>query len=902
MLGFAVRLARGVPAAVVLTALLAGLPWALTHFVGWPLPDHPPSPAEIQRVLLSPMTTTFLLNVLACLAWPTWVFFTLDVVRSAIRIARDTRLPNLTAAGPVHRTAAVLVGAVLISVLGQRIHSSAPSTPTGSAAVATAAIPALLNTSDYPTIHHGPHRTAQTAADTQPTYAKTAVVLPRDPETGVHDSLWRIAQRILGDGTRWPEIYELNKGKPQPDGGTLTRPDLIYPGEELTLPDDATPPTAPPVPPPPTPPRATTPPPSSQVVPRPPTTSAPPDTAARGEPGFGGTEFFVGLGLVAAVSTALVVARHHNRRRYRPGSGDRGDLPIAPVVYRLRLAHLPADHECPEPDADSDQLEPRTRLVPTPPVVLGHDDSTFDGREPVLPVGVRDGREIALDLAAVHGLGLLGAGATDATRALLVTILTAADGDATVVLPAQHLTTLLGRRAAQAPRPANLHVTTDLDTALDMLESETLVRIGQAPAAGRQRKPLVLVTATPTGNSRRLQAVLDNGSAVGVAGLLLGQWNSGVTAYVRDDGVISATNPGPGEPLRGTRVYHLGDDHTADLLTLLHSAEPATAGQAQEPTAEHTVNEPTGDTHPEPTTHDQAGRQSDHPHRLEILESTTRQPTPHIDQAVPTTAVPERETAPAPLRITTLGPPQVWWRPDPADPEREVTAAFQPRLRELLLFLALHPHGTTREALTAALWPTSPPERTTNAMNTSLTRLRHAFTTATKGTLTGTAVVVAGEGRYHLAPDLVQVDYWHFATAVHARRTATTDHQRIEAYRRIVDTYCGPLADGMNTEWIETAREATRRDAIDAVAALARALVTHDPQQTLDLLETARAFDPHNELIYRDIMRLQERLGHLDAVPRTLTLLTTRLAELDDRPTPQTVGLAERLCRRHDPP
>jgi hypothetical protein len=76
----------------------------------------------------------------------------------------------------------------------------------------------------------------------------------------------------------------------------------------------------------------------------------------------------------------------------------------------------------------------------------------------------------------------------------------------------------------------------------------------------------------------------------------------------------------------------------------------------------------------------------------------------------------------------------------------------------------------------------------------------------------------------------------------------------------------GCLAEGVDAEWIEAPREATRRDALDAVAALARALVNSDPQRTLDLLETARAFDPHNELLYRDIMRLQHRLGHLDAI------------------------------------
>jgi DNA-binding SARP family transcriptional activator len=452
--------------------------------------------------------------------------------------------------------------------------------------------------------------------------------------------------------------------------------------------------------------------------------------------------------------------------------------------------------------------------------------------------------------------------------------------------------------------------------------------------------------------------VLDNGPTVGVTGLLLGQWSAGVSAYVRDDGTISTTSPGLGEPLRGARVFRLGDDHLADLLDLLRHADPGdepeltdTAGTEPHPAvvprphvvvddsvpedtrAEGTTQAPVADTdlellaasgdddrrgdgeleilRPEsaPATspglrlrpvqpvcsdNDEAAQNAGEGHRHGWLAETGLQ-----GPAEP------RQASSAPLRVSVLGPPRVWWRPPPATPdgeiaEREITSSFQPRLRELLVFLALHPDGASREALIAALWATSPPERTTNAMNTSISRLRRALAAATGNVLSD--LVVVGEGRYRLDPELVEVDYHDFAAALAARRAAVTDADRVEAYRRIVDSYTGPLADGLSTDWIETAREAIRRDAIDAVAALARALVEDDPQQTLDLLEIARAFDPHNELIYRDIMRLQERLGQLDAIPRTLTLLTTRLAEVDDRPTHQAVDLADRLRRRHDAP
>ncbi len=45
------------------------------------------------------------------------------------------------------------------------------------------------------------------------------------------DSLWSIAHAHLGDPTRWPRIYALNRDEVGPD------PDLIQPGQQLRLPE-----------------------------------------------------------------------------------------------------------------------------------------------------------------------------------------------------------------------------------------------------------------------------------------------------------------------------------------------------------------------------------------------------------------------------------------------------------------------------------------------------------------------------------------------------------------------------------------------------------------------------------------------------------------------------------------
>ena len=52
------------------------------------------------------------------------------------------------------------------------------------------------------------------------------------------DSLWRIAARNLGSGSRWQEIYALNRDRVQADGRTLRNPSIIQIGWVLDLPRD----------------------------------------------------------------------------------------------------------------------------------------------------------------------------------------------------------------------------------------------------------------------------------------------------------------------------------------------------------------------------------------------------------------------------------------------------------------------------------------------------------------------------------------------------------------------------------------------------------------------------------------------------------------------------------------
>jgi DNA-binding SARP family transcriptional activator len=952
---------RGLLALGLLAALVAGLPWALCYGVGWPLPDHLPSLDELGAVLMAPMSTGLLLDILACLLWVLWLVFVLDVAACVVDIARGARQSHLRRqAGPVRRVAAVLVGALLVTVLG-RSAFAAPAPPAGAARSIGAASAAVISRAGTMVVadEHPVGRPSPLA--TQPGTERV-----RPPEDGVHDSLWRIAQRCLGDGDRWLEIWALNQGSTQPGGRVLTNPNLIHPGDILRIPTTGRVPTSPVSAPQPVDPAPTVPGPATEPAPPAPGTIAPrpeapapsaaklgTDTAADRSAGgaviWGSGEVFVSLGFAAAVSGLLLLARRRRQVRYRPGGGRRDeDVPAAPVVYQLRLAHLRAQRHdedtALEGEGESDDgsgtgadvpvtrqhrrepahrgsegqvqvLVPRSRrVVAAAPTGAGSGSAT-----PSWPVGIAfhtttpptdgatdttagEATHLALDLARVHGLGLVGPGGYAAARALLLTILTTTlvDGapSTRVLVPASDLARLLGVPGPVTGLPEALRVVADLDTALAALDGP------ESP------RPAVLITTPPRTPERqaRLQHLLDNGAQHGVTALLLGQWRPGVTAYVSAGGTISATDPGLGEPLRGTRSFTLPETATRDLLSFLYTAQvPDGSGKAhddppsrnEDAVSEHPATPPRVDR-----AQPDAGATA--PDRLEL---TAGPPVP--EPASADAGAPGREPRPlpategatparsAPLTLAVFGTPALHRRPDQARPDtdtRDLSGELSNRPIELLAFLAVHPGGVSRDGIIDALWPDRPPRNPASVLRTVISRIRRTLDTATRGAVGD--LIQAEHGHYRLDPAVVEVDYWGFADAVTARRTATTPERRTGAYEAIVAHYGGPLAEGLDAEWLVAARESTRRDALEAVAALARARVEDDPDYTLDLLETARSFDPHNELLYRDIMRMQHTLGRHGEISRTLTLLRTRLAEVDLKPTADTADLARRLRDR----
>lgn len=242
--------AKALAALLAIAAIVVCVPWALYSAFGAPWPDTLPSSDWIYADF-SPRDA---LSVLVVVLWLAWAHF---VVCLLVEFAAERRGRGLAAAVPggsvgTQPLARRLVGAVLLLSGGLGATVPAASAVTVHAdhtdklpvATATTAAPTdggKLGAITGPVSPQPAHADGKTAAFTEKSgHQVNKYVEVQPPHGRNYDTLWGISERYLGDGMRYKEIVELNRGVVQPDGTVLNDPDLIYPGWILTLPADAT--------------------------------------------------------------------------------------------------------------------------------------------------------------------------------------------------------------------------------------------------------------------------------------------------------------------------------------------------------------------------------------------------------------------------------------------------------------------------------------------------------------------------------------------------------------------------------------------------------------------------------------------------------------------------------------
>jgi nucleoid-associated protein YgaU len=228
--GTGVRVVRGLGAALLLIALVVGIPVGL-WILGGPVWTGPVSINRIISMLSSPdVTGSVLIGLVKVVGWIAWFTFALAVVVEVIAALRGRRSPHVRGLGTQQRAAAALVGAVITMLVAAPAvaPAMAATTPLETGATGTA-VSAPVSPGAAVDVAVGTAEKVDERARADEAPPATYTVQPGD-------SLWRIAELTLGDGALFKQIADLNYGVRQADGNALDAGNWIEPGWVLKLP------------------------------------------------------------------------------------------------------------------------------------------------------------------------------------------------------------------------------------------------------------------------------------------------------------------------------------------------------------------------------------------------------------------------------------------------------------------------------------------------------------------------------------------------------------------------------------------------------------------------------------------------------------------------------------------
>lgn len=235
----ATDIVAGLSAVIGLVIVVVGVPAGL-----WLLAGAPWSP-DVDDAVLSDASVRDVVGVLVAVLWIVWAYFLACVVVEVFAEVRGGRIaPQLLGGGVgTQALARRLVAAVML--LGgtstapiAAVHASAmPSDPAAMMEPVPAAT--VANTESTTGREPAPATVTSAPAETRESDGIVPYYDVRPPEGRNYETLWDIADRFLGSGSRYKEILELNRGVVQPDGNAMTTTDLIKAGWVLRLPADA---------------------------------------------------------------------------------------------------------------------------------------------------------------------------------------------------------------------------------------------------------------------------------------------------------------------------------------------------------------------------------------------------------------------------------------------------------------------------------------------------------------------------------------------------------------------------------------------------------------------------------------------------------------------------------------
>ncbi len=255
----------------------------------------------------------------------------------------------------------------------------------------------------------------------------------------------------------------------------------------------------------------------------------------------------------------------------------------------------------------------------------------------------------------------------------------------------------------------------------------------------------------------------------------------------------------------------------------------------------------------------------------------------------PDIAAPGEELDPPTLVLQTLGPLHIWRDGEPL--EREAWSSA--KARELLLFLAGHPGGCTREQVGLSFWPEASTEQVRNNFHVTLHRLRKA--------LGGRRWVTHRGEHYALdAGAAIQFDAATFERDVDSGMAHLDRDGDPAPLAAAVARYQGDFLEHEGAgDWHLELRDRLRLRYLNGLTALAEHDMKHERWA-----EAAAAWrrivgrDELDERAYRGLMTCHGRLGERSQVQHLYRRLEHVLRrELEGSPEPHTTELYRRLVK-----
>ena len=928
--GRTAQLARGLAATAAVAALVGGIPYLLCRFVGWPLPRHVPTWHAITSALgQRDISDTTVIDVLAIALWICWAVLVLAFVVEAIALARSRAVGRMPIAGRLQPLAGALLGTAVLTFASLVARPGGSGTGLPRVAITTPVRP--------PTTERGPLPIELTAditnapitngAATNGNVANGSGVHPTEMTYTVRDgdTLWGIAERQLGDASKWNVIFELNRGVPQLGGGTLEHPHWIYPGWVLRLPATKASPPAASKPSP----ASATPPPRANAPTTPPTTvpttvpssaagtvaPGPSTTPVRTEPtdattghtggahgpvpgqtgdshAAGRTEPAVafsptdriGGGLVVVILGALVALRLRRRQRYRPRAPWPGrDLrppALTPGLTELLAARRAHADEAEELGFESPPERPPLSTVPEVGV-----RATPDRIEVAMSDNGTAPSIVELSLGEWPGLVLSGAGAESTLRAWCSALL-ARGGPynvefVTTTRCAARLFAGLDVGAAMVVVPDGEAVCARAEAAFVSRARHLEANDVEDAAAYRLHHPedpfpcvVALVDGVPSSLAGRWRALTVAATRFGGVALVLD--TDGIDS---DDGdaprlvidvegrVERATPLALGGAFAGQRCMQLGADAAADLLApvvAVHNYAPPEEGHPSDESPDDRSADALGEA-------EEVAAEWPEPRAMELDASPER---------TPRTMEPAEEAQGAPVRVWLLGPSRI-------EAFGEVVSS---RLRgtafEMLAWFALHPEGATRDAAADALFPDATAEKGRDRFWTALGNLRSRLGKPEHSTDRPLEIIAKVGDRYVPDAAALDVDLWRFEAALTDAATTSDPATKVRALERALAVYGGDFCPGIDDLWCEPAREDLHRRALDVAFRLAELTEQQgDSDGAVVAWERAIALDPIAEASYRRLATLLAEGDRLEEAVEVGRRLTRKLDAIELEPS-----------------